>query len=113
MDTAVHVQSRRCESWSLVGALWVIRVEPAAGESTLLQAEMSGGHYVLCFTSDEKAQSAIATLNMARAYPVCVPGGQSVELVSAMCQVGAVGIIVDLDPQTRRCAWSKQLVAAA
>ena len=106
-------ESNNNQDWTLTGTLYLIQVEPSPGEATLLQAEMSGSSYVLCFTSDDKARSAIARLEVDRALAVRVPGGQSVDLVAALCQVGAVGIIVDLDPQTKKCAWSRRITVAA
>jgi hypothetical protein len=100
------------EPWALRQPLWVIQVAPSPGEATLLQAEMSGTTYVLCFTTDAKARAALDALAVAGAWVARVGSG-SVDLVSAVCQVGAVGIIVDLDPQTRRCAWSRRLTAEA
>lgn len=101
------------EAWIIQRPLWVIRIEPAPGEATLLQAELDGGHYLLCYTSDEKARAAIAQLEMGAADSVPVAEGPGGVVATAVCQVGAVGIIVDLDPATRRCAWSRQLVALA
>ena len=91
----------------------MIQVAPSPGEATLLQAEAGGDSYVLCFTTDEKASTAISTLQVDHAWTARVPTGRSVELVTAVCQVGAVGIIVDLDPLTHRCAWSRRLTATA
>ena len=101
------------EPWALVRNLWVIQVSPTAGEATLLQAEVEGGSYVLCFTTDEKARAVISGLSVDHAWTARVPSGHSVDLVSAVCQVGACGIIVDLDPATHRCAWSRRLTASA
>ena len=101
------------EPWALVRNLWVIQVSPAPGQATLLQAEIEEGSYVLCFTTDEKARAAIDALQVGNAWTARVPTGHAVELVSAVCQVGAVGIIVDLDPGTQRCAWSRRLTATA
>jgi hypothetical protein len=100
------------EPWALLRNLWVIQISPTPGEATLLQAEHDGGSYVLCFTSDDKARALIAGLTVAHAWTARVPSGHAVELVSAVCQVGAIGIIVDFDPRTRRCAWSRRLVTA-
>lgn len=101
------------EPWALIRNMWVIQVAPAPGEATLLQAEVEGGSYVLCFTTDEKAHALISGLSVDHAWTARVPTGHAVELVSAICQVGAVGIIVDLDPETHRCAWSRRLTASA
>lgn len=100
------------EAWIIQRPLWVIRIEPAPGEATLLQAELDGGHYLLCFTTEEKARAAIAELEMAAAASVPMSDDHGA-VVTAVCQVGAVGIIADLEPATRRCAWSRQLVALA
>ena len=101
------------EPWALLRTLWVIQVAPSPGEATLLQAEDEGHSYVLCFTTDEKATTAISALRVDHAWTARVPSGRSVELVTAVCQVGAVGIIVDLDPETHRCAWARRLTATA
>ena len=101
------------ESWALEQTMYVIQVAPAPGESTLLQAELQGSTYVLCYTTDEKARDALRQLEVGEAWVARVPGGRAVDLVCAMCQVGAVGIIVDLDPATKRCAWSRRLSAEA
>lgn len=101
------------EPWSLYRPMWVIQVAPSPGETTLLQAEMQGGTYVLCYTSDEKARAALANLDVSGAWTARVGDGHGVELVSAMCSVGAVGIIVDLDPATKKCAWTRRLIVAA
>jgi hypothetical protein len=95
--------------------MWVIQVAPSPGETTLLQAEMAGGTYVLCFTTDEKARAVIASLGVEGAWSARVPvnADDAPSLVSAVCQVGAIGIIVDLDPATRRCAWSRRLIVTA
>jgi hypothetical protein len=101
------------EPWALLRNLWVIQISPAPGEATLLQVEVEGGCYVLCFTTDEKARRVIQGLSVGPAWTARVPSGHSVDLVLAVCQVGACGIMVDLDPRTRRCAWSRRLTVAA
>lgn len=101
------------EPWALIRTLWVIQVSPAPGQATLPSAEVPEGTYVLCFTTDEKAKAAIAALEVGNAWTARVPTGHAVDLVAAVCQVGAVGIIVDLDPTTQRCAWSRRLTATA
>lgn len=101
------------EQWALRRTMWVIQVAPAPGESTLLQAEVEGTTYVLCFTTDEKARAAISALDVNGAWSARVPTGRNFDLVAAVCQVGAAGIIVDLDPETRKCAWSRRLTALA
>ena len=101
------------DSWELLRTLWVIQVSPSPGEATLLQAEVEGRNYVLCFTTDEKAHALIAGLSVDGAWTARVPTGHSVDLASALCQLGATGIIVDLDPETHRCAWSRNLAAQA
>jgi hypothetical protein len=101
------------EPWALLRNVWLIQVSPAPGEATLLQAEVDGACYVLCFTTEERARVAIAGLNLERAWTARVPSGHAVDLVSAVCQVGAIGLIMDLDPRTRRCAWTRRLTATA
>jgi len=113
METFATNEGVTTEPWALLRNLWVIQVSPSPGEATLLQAEVEGGSFVLCFTTDEKARDVISGLNVEHAWTARVPTGHAVELVSAVCQVGACGIIVDLDPRTRRCAWSRRLTATA
>lgn len=101
------------EPWALVGPMWLIQVSPEPGEATLLQAEAEGGSYVLCFTSDAKARALISQLSVEGAEVASVPSGHGLDLLSAVCQVGACGIIVDLDAQTHRCAFRRRLTASA
>ncbi len=109
-EAAIDVAS---DQWALRRALWVIQVAPTAGQSTLLQAEVDGSTYVLCFTSDDKARAAIAAFSVEGAWSAQVPERRGFDLVAAVCQVGAAGVMVDLDPATRRCAWSRRLTALA
>ncbi len=113
MDQGAISDDAAAEPWALSRSMWVIQVAPSPGEATLLQAEVEGGSYVLCFTSEPKAQALIDDLSVNGAWIARVPTGHAVELVSAVCQVGAVGIIVDLDPETHRCAWARRLTATA
>ena len=99
--------------WALAGALWVIQVAPSPGEATLLQAEAEGASYVLCFTSEPKARALLSEISVEGAWVAEVPAGSGVDLVSAVCQVGAIGVMVDLDAQTHRCAFRRRLTASA
>ena len=107
------MQGSQAEPWALSGNLWVIQVAPGPGESTLLQAEVEDSSYVLCFTTDEKARALLDSLTVEGASVARVPNGHAVDLVSAVCQVGACGIMVDLDVETHRCAWTRRLTASA
>jgi hypothetical protein len=103
-------------TFSLAAPLWLIETRQggAFAEVTYLQAEAWGSQYLLAFTTRENAAKAIATLGVAeRARPTQVTGDACMEVVTVICQVGAHGIIVDLDPTTRQCAWSRRLLAAA
>jgi hypothetical protein len=105
------------DAFSLAAPLWLIETRQGGpfAEVTYLQAEAWGSHFLLAFTSEEKAAAAIETLGVAeRARPTRVTEGDArMEMVTVVCQVGAHGIIVDLDPSTRQCAWSRRLLAAA
>lgn len=104
------------DGFSLAAPLWLIetRQSGAYAEVTYLQAEAWGTQYLLAFTTEEKAAKAISTLGVAeRARPMRVTGDARMEVVTVVCQIGASGIIVDLDPSTRQCAWSRHLLAAA
>jgi len=104
------------DAFSLAAPLWLIETRQggAFADVTYLQAEAWGTHFLLAFTTEEKAARAIATLGVAeRARPTRVTGDACMETVTVVCQVGAHGIIVDLDPATRQCAWSRRLLAAA
>jgi len=105
------------DGFSLAAPLWVIETRQggAFAEVTYLQAEAWGSQYLLAFTSEEKAARAILTLGVSeRARATQVAGDdQRVEMVTVVCQIGAHGILVDLDPSTRQCAWSRLLLAAA
>jgi hypothetical protein len=104
------------DGFSLAAPLWLIetRQGDSYSEVTYLQAEAWGTQFLLAFTSQEKAARAIDTLGVAeRARPSLVTGDARMEVVTVVCQVGAHGIIVDLDPSTRQCAWSRRLLAAA
>ncbi len=104
------------ESLSLAAPLWLIETRHGAAfaDVTYLQAEAWGAQYLLAFTTEEKAAKAIDTLGVTeRARPTRTSGDACIEVVTVVCQVGAHGIIVDLDPSTRQCAWSRRLLAAA
>jgi hypothetical protein len=109
------------ESWALARHFWVIVMQhpPEVGNtSTLLQAEDSGATYVLAFTSENKADSAIEQLGVReRARTARLPAGGELDLVSAVCRLGAAGIMVDFEPTaepgTQRWAWRRRLVANA
>jgi hypothetical protein len=99
--------------WALARKLWVIVMRhPAERATTLLQAEDAGATWILAFTSEHKAVAAIDLLGVggtARELPV----DESLALVSAVCRVGAAGIMVDFEPEARRCAFLRRLVANA
>lgn len=104
------------DTFSLAAPLWLIETRQAGAfaEITYLQAEAWGSQFLLAFTTEEKAATAIASLGVAeRARATRVTGDARMEMVTVVCQVGAHGIIVDLDPSTRQCAWSRRLLAAA
>jgi hypothetical protein len=104
------------DTFSLAAPLWLIETRQggAFAEVTYLQAEAWGSQYLLAFTCEEKAARAIESLGVAeRARPTLVTGDARMEVVTVVCQVGAQGVIVDLDPSTRQCAWSRRLLAAA
>jgi hypothetical protein len=104
------------DAFSLAAPLWLIETRQggALAEVTYLQAEAWGSHFLLAFTTEEKAARAIETLGVAeRARPTRVTGDACMATVTAVCQIGAHGIIVDLDPSTRQCAWSRRLLATA
>lgn len=105
------------DGFSLAAPLWLIETRQggALAELTYLQAEAWGSQFLLAFTSEEKAARAIETLGVSeRARATRVTAGDArMEVVTVVCQVGAHGIIVDLDPSTRQCAWSRRLLAAA
>ena len=104
------------DGFSLAARLWLIQTRQTgiSDELTYLQAEAWGSNYLLAFTSEDKAERAIATLGVgARATATRIVGDAQIEVVTVVCQVGAHGIIVDLDPSTRQCAWSRRLLAAA
>jgi hypothetical protein len=104
------------DGFSLAAPLWLIETRQggAFAEVTYLQAEAWGSQFLLAFTSEEKALRAIDTLGVSeRARPTHVTGDAQMEMVTVVCQIGAHGIIVDLDPNTRQCAWSRRLLAAA
>ena len=104
------------DGFSLAAPLWLIETRQGGpvAEVTYLQAEAWGSQFLLAFTSEEKAARAIATLGVSeRARATRVTGDARMEVVTVVRQVGAHGIIVDLDPATRQCAWSRRLLAAA
>jgi hypothetical protein len=103
------------DRWSLARPLWVIVMShPEQQTTTLLQAEAWGQTFLLAFTSDAKARHAIDRLGVAeRGAATLVAADAEVALVTAMCRVGAQGILVDFDPDSRRCAWSRRRTASA
>jgi hypothetical protein len=105
------------DGFSLAAPLWLIETRQggALAEVTYLQAEAWGSHYLLAFTTEEKAARAIVTLGVSeRARPTHIVGDDArVEMVTVVCQIGAHGILVDFDPSTRQCAWSRLLLATA
>ena len=103
------------DDFSLARPLWVIVMEhPEMQTTTLLQAEAWGQTFLLAYTSDEKARAAMDSLGVAsRAASTRVADDVKITLVTAMCRVGAQGIIVDFDPESRRCAWSRRRTASA
>ena len=104
------------DTFSLAAPVWLIETRHggAFAEVTYLQAEAWGSQFLLAFTTRDKADKAIATLGVSeRARATQVTGDACMEVVTVVCQVGAHGIIVDLDPSTRQCAWSRRLLAAA
>ena len=105
------------DAWALARRFWVIVMQspnesPRAG--TLLQAEDAGATYVLAFTSEHKASAAIDSLGVrSQARTAELRGPHPLELVSAVCRLGASGIMVDFEPGERRWAWRRRLVANA
>jgi hypothetical protein len=86
--------------------------------TSLLQAEDSGTTYVLAFTSENKAASAIDLLGVrAQAHTAEMRADAPLDLVSAVCRLGATGIMVDFEPAAepgaRRWAWRRTIVANA
>jgi hypothetical protein len=102
-------------SWQLDRPLWLVLLDRSeAGEATLLQAERDNGSYVLAFSSDEKARATLNFLGLGgRRQLVCVGPSLQVELLTALCQVGALGIMLDFEPERSRCAWVGTLVGQA
>ena len=111
------------EAWALARRFWVIVMRHPEGgppTSTLLQAEDSGATYVLAFTSENKAAAAIEHLGVrSQAHTAELKAGAGLDLVSAVCRLGACGIMVDFDATVdpvgcqRRWAWRRRLVANA
>jgi hypothetical protein len=103
------------DAWSLARPLWVIvMTHPEVQLTTLLLAEAFGETFLLAFTSGDKAQRAIERLGVGeRGAAACVDDDTEVAMVTAMCRVGAQGILVDFDPDSRRCAWSRRRTASA
>jgi hypothetical protein len=97
---------------ALSRALWVVLVaHPASDGETLLQAEGDDGTYVLAFTSEDKADRARQAFGCEnRSRLLCVPVDLHVELFGAICQVDACGIMLDLEPGSRRYLWLSRLV---
>jgi hypothetical protein len=99
---------------SFAGSLWLIEVShPEYGQHSYLQAEGADGTYLLVFTSAHLAFEAIRVLNVRRGHPLCVASDLEMELATAVCQVGARGIMVDFDANLQKSAWLRDLVAAA
>src|SRR5262249_1833883 len=102
------------DSFRLRAPLWLINMEHAEqGENHFLQAEGPQGNYLLVFTSATKAHDAMQALGERRGTPTCLSVELEMQLDTALCQVGARGIVVDFDPASRRAAWSRELVARA
>lgn len=102
------------EAFALERNLWLILVHhPDEEGETVLQGEGPDGTYILGFTSENKAHSALRSLGIERrCRTLCVPHGFKVELLTAMCQVGACGLMLDLEPDARRYLRTCRLVAA-
>ena|SRR5689334_122707 len=99
---------------AFAGTLWLIEVgHPEVGDSSYLQAEGWEGTYLLAFTAAFKAFEAIRKLGIERGHPLCVATDIQVEMQTAMCQVGAKGILVDFDPSVPQTAWRCDLLGAA
>lgn len=102
--------------WDLARpGFWVIMMRhPSQATIAPLSAEESGVTWMLAFTSENKAASAIDELGvreLAHAKRLCA--GATLDLVSAVCRTGSRGIIVDFEPESRSCACRRILVAHA
>jgi hypothetical protein len=96
------------------GTLWLIEVShPEFGQNSYLQAEGAEGTYLLVFTSAHKAFEAIRLLPVRRGHPLCLAHNLEIELATAVCQVGARGIMVDFDAAEQTSAWLRDIMAAA
>jgi hypothetical protein len=100
------------ESWALARPLWLVVMEhPEVSESTLLSAERDSVQYVLAFTDDHKAQNALDWLGAGACGRLVRVGPElHVELLTAMCQVGARGIMLDFEPDACRYSWLSSLI---
>jgi hypothetical protein len=99
--------------WDLTRpGFWIIMMRhPTQATTSPLQAEESGVTWMLAFTSETKAVSAIDELGVRDlAQPKRVCAGATLDLMSAVCRTGASGIIVDFDPESRSCACRRLLV---
>ena len=111
MCTRQPKASSAFDGFSLAAPLWLIETRQGGplAEVTYLQAEAWGSQFLLAFTSEEKALARHRHAGVSeRARPTHVTGDARMEVVTVVCQVGAHGIIVDLDPSTRQCAWSRR-----
>jgi hypothetical protein len=101
-------------NFAFAGTLWLIEVNhPEIGDTSYLQAEGCEGTYLLAFTEADKAFETIRLLGVRRGHPLCVATNVEVELATAMCQVGAKGIMVDFDPASPSDAFRCDLLVAA
>jgi hypothetical protein len=99
--------------WDLARpGFWIIMMRhPTQATVAPLSAEESGVTWILAFTSETKAASAIDELGVRDlAHAKRVRAGGTLDLVSAVCRTGASGIIVDFDPENRSCACRRLLV---
>lgn len=105
---------RPLDTMAVMSPLWLIEVDhPTQGRSSFLQAEGPNGTYLLVFTSARKANLAIQALGVEHGTSTCFFSDVRLELATALCQVGARGILVDFDPESQKAAFSRDLVARA
>jgi hypothetical protein len=103
-----------CAMFPLRSPVWLIEINhPELGHSSFLQTEGERGTYLLVFTSARKAKQAIDGLGVEHSYSACLFRDVQLELATALCQAGALGVVVDLDPDSRRAAFSWDLLARA
>jgi hypothetical protein len=96
------------------GSVWLIEVShPELDQNSYLQAEGSDGTYLLVFTTAHKAFEVIRLLPVRRGHPLCLAHNMEMELATAVCQVGARGIMVDFDAAEQTSAWLRDIVAVA